>query len=107
MQSHRASHDLPIFGLPASRCSPTGSRRATINFGGSMSIESRLAPSITDNADGLGGVGFPCVGEIATDDFNSCILFLHSVFDDVTVCYSIILNNTLADTLGAEASFLL
>ena len=33
--SHSASHDLPIFGAPASRCSPCGSRSSTRNDIGS------------------------------------------------------------------------
>ena len=32
--SHSASHDLPIFGAPASRCSPWGSRSSTTKFSG-------------------------------------------------------------------------
>ena len=33
--SHSASHDLPIFGAPASRCSPWGSRSSTTKEAGS------------------------------------------------------------------------
>ena len=33
--SHSASHDLPIFGAPASRCSPWGSRSSTTKETGS------------------------------------------------------------------------